>query len=213
MFVNHPGGTWSTAEMQAAAGQAQVAKQFYVAQPPGGAELHFDNESGSGYWCFNPSAPYDINGTSEDWVEDALANARGTEQMTIHLTTDDWYGLVYNQNGEGGSYKIRLLDPELAGIQEASPPRQVCVCCQPIRSRAIARCESRCPHAAEGSLAIYDVEGRVVRTLVDGVLAPGVRRIVWDGADDRSSPVASGVYFARLRHGGGEIRLKLGRSQ
>ena len=57
------------------------------------------------------------------------------------------------------------------------------------------------PDAARASLAIYDVAGRRVRTLVSGRVSGGVHRVRWDGRDDRGQPVASGVYFARLRAG------------
>ncbi|MBD03211.1 MAG: hypothetical protein CME24_02570 [Gemmatimonadetes bacterium] len=48
------------------------------------------------------------------------------------------------------------------------------------------------------SLAIYDVVGRQVRTLVRKVLAPGQHSIRWDGLDDQRRAVASGVYLAHL---------------
>lgn len=53
---------------------------------------------------------------------------------------------------------------------------------------------------AEGpvSLAVYDVQGRRVATLVDGVRPAGTHRVTWGGADDQGRPVGSGVYFVRL---------------
>jgi hypothetical protein len=50
-------------------------------------------------------------------------------------------------------------------------------------------------------LAVYDLGGRRVRTLVDEVEGAGERRAVWNGADDAGRPVASGVYFCRLEAG------------
>src|SRR5690606_6463309 len=47
-------------------------------------------------------------------------------------------------------------------------------------------------------LAIYNVRGERVRTLVDEPRAPGRYEAVWDGIDDRGNPVASGVYLAEL---------------
>jgi hypothetical protein len=52
------------------------------------------------------------------------------------------------------------------------------------------------------TLAVYDVRGRLVRTLVDGVDAPGHKRVEWDGRDDRGRRVASGVYAFRVQIGG-----------
>jgi len=47
-------------------------------------------------------------------------------------------------------------------------------------------------------LDIYNVAGQRVRTLIDGPLAAGTRRVVWDSTDDRGNAVSSGVYIARL---------------
>jgi len=48
------------------------------------------------------------------------------------------------------------------------------------------------------SLRVFDVSGRVVRTLVDGHQAEGARSITWNGTNDRGQSVASGIYFYRM---------------
>jgi hypothetical protein len=50
-------------------------------------------------------------------------------------------------------------------------------------------------------LRIYDVNGRLVRKLVDGSLAAGPHVAVWNGTDDAGRGVASGHYYARLDAG------------
>jgi hypothetical protein len=50
----------------------------------------------------------------------------------------------------------------------------------------------------EVTLRVYDVGGRLVRTLVDGTEGPGEKTVTWDGRNDRGRVVASGVYFYRL---------------
>jgi hypothetical protein len=52
-------------------------------------------------------------------------------------------------------------------------------------------------------LQIFDVSGRLIRTLVDGVQKPESYRIMWDGTTDTGMPVASGVFWARLSTGSG----------
>jgi flagellar hook assembly protein FlgD len=47
-------------------------------------------------------------------------------------------------------------------------------------------------------LTIYAVDGRKVRTLVEGWREAGRWDAVWDGTDDRGTAVPSGVYYARL---------------
>ncbi|HER43603.1 MAG TPA: T9SS type A sorting domain-containing protein [Candidatus Eisenbacteria bacterium] len=49
------------------------------------------------------------------------------------------------------------------------------------------------------SLKVFDVSGRLVRTLVDGPLPDGNHRYAWDGRNERGAAVASGVYFYVLR--------------
>jgi hypothetical protein len=51
-------------------------------------------------------------------------------------------------------------------------------------------------------LRICDVEGRALRTLVDGWRGPGEYRVMWDGKRDDGTAVASGIYFYRLETGG-----------
>jgi hypothetical protein len=48
------------------------------------------------------------------------------------------------------------------------------------------------------TLRIYDVRGRLVRTLVDDPQPPGERTATWSGRDDRGNAVGTGVYFYRL---------------
>jgi len=48
------------------------------------------------------------------------------------------------------------------------------------------------------SLVIYDLQGRRVRTLVDGQQGQGVQSVTWDGKDDGGAAVPSGLYFVRL---------------
>ena len=48
------------------------------------------------------------------------------------------------------------------------------------------------------TLAIYDIRGRLVRTLVQGDFEPGEHRAIWDGTNQRFIQVSSGVYLCRL---------------
>ena len=51
-------------------------------------------------------------------------------------------------------------------------------------------------------LDVFDVTGRLVRTLVDGRLPAGDHAVTWNGRNDDGSQTASGLYFVRLRSGG-----------
>lgn len=50
-------------------------------------------------------------------------------------------------------------------------------------------------------LQVYDLQGRRVRTLLDGRVSAGDHALPWDGRDDRGADLASGVYLYRLEAG------------
>jgi hypothetical protein len=54
------------------------------------------------------------------------------------------------------------------------------------------------PAKADVSLKVYDVSGRLVRTLVEERVDAGLHAAVWDGTDESGSLVSNGVYFYRL---------------
>ncbi|MBC8443265.1 hypothetical protein H8D79_00915 [PVC group bacterium] len=50
-------------------------------------------------------------------------------------------------------------------------------------------------------LTLYDVSGKLVRTLVSEPLSPGRYEIAWDGRNEAGQRLASGVYFCRFEAG------------
>lgn len=51
------------------------------------------------------------------------------------------------------------------------------------------------------TLSVYDMQGRRVATLVQGLVPPGRHAIRWCGQADDGLPLADGVYLVRLRQG------------
>jgi hypothetical protein len=52
------------------------------------------------------------------------------------------------------------------------------------------------PRLAPVSIAVYDVQGRKVRSLVNEVRRAGRQTTTWNGHDEQGRPVSSGVYVA-----------------
>ncbi len=50
-------------------------------------------------------------------------------------------------------------------------------------------------------LKVYDVLGREVATLLNGVLQPGVTRVQWNGKNDAGKDATSGIYFYTIKAG------------
>jgi hypothetical protein len=51
------------------------------------------------------------------------------------------------------------------------------------------------------TLRLYDVSGRLVRTLVDGIKDAGSYSAVWDGRNNLGSAAVSGIYFCKMEAG------------
>ena len=65
------------------------------------------------------------------------------------------------------------------------------------------------PERMDVGLTVYDVGGRHVRTLIDGTLTGGFKRITWDGRNTQGAFVASGVYFYTLRAGSEQVTKRM----
>jgi hypothetical protein len=59
------------------------------------------------------------------------------------------------------------------------------------------------------TLRIYDVSGRLVRSLVNGDQTAGEKNVTWDGRNDAGNPVATGTYLYRLTGPGFEQTRKM----
>jgi len=88
----------------------------------------------------------------------------------------------------------------------------------PVDNRAARLCLTRPNPSSSGTaigyslevgmdveIAVYDVSGRRVQTLLSGFVTAGRRELNWNGRDDGGHPVASGVYLVML-HAGDIVR-------
>lgn len=67
------------------------------------------------------------------------------------------------------------------------------------------------PEEARVAIRVYDVTGRLVRTLIDRDCEPGRHVVSWDGVDENGKSVGSGVYFCTMNAPGyrGERKMLL----
>jgi len=54
------------------------------------------------------------------------------------------------------------------------------------------------PERADVQLAIYNVLGQRIRTLIDEPRAAGIYEAEWDGTNDGGFRVSTGIYFYKL---------------
>ena len=131
----------------------------------------------------------------------------GSQILAGDVTNDGYLDLVVVDNILGGVHvlKSRLAEEPITAVGETPAPRPTEVHLGPNYPNPFN------PHtaipftlAAAGAvrLRVYDLRGRLVRTLWDGPLAAGAHRLDWDGRNAAGRPVASGVYLYRLEAGG-----------
>ena len=58
-------------------------------------------------------------------------------------------------------------------------------------------------------LRVYDLSGRLVRTLDYGTRDPGRHSVEWNGRDEAGHPLRNGLYFCRLEAGGFSANRRL----
>lgn len=138
---------------------------------------------------------------------------------TISFPADDARGSVYRWNGsgwtrldsylqagrmcapvsEGGIYVFGtapgVASPELPAVLTLSGNAP-----NPFSSETVI--SFSLPTAGMAVLRVYDMTGRVVRTLADGEMAAASHSVVWDGRDETGNVLGTGVYFCRLEAAG-----------
>jgi flagellar hook assembly protein FlgD len=50
-------------------------------------------------------------------------------------------------------------------------------------------------------IAIYNLKGQKIKTLLNEVLPAGRHSVLWNGTDESGKKVASGVYFYKMKSG------------
>jgi triacylglycerol esterase/lipase EstA (alpha/beta hydrolase family) len=84
------------------------------------------------------------------------------------------------------------------GVPDTPAPIALALASEPNPFSANVRVTFSLPRAARATVRAFDVRGREVRTLVDGVQSAGPHAITWDGRDAAGRSPAPGVYFLRL---------------
>ncbi len=104
---------------------------------------------------------------------------------------------------------LAVLEKSYAPLEEVIEQEEIPLTCElgqnyPNPFNASTTISYNLPEMDEaGSLRldIFDVQGRLIRTLVNGTAASGSHQVLWNGANEQGEPVPSGIYFYRLQAG------------
>lgn len=145
---------------------------------------------GSGSDVFDPETAELIGYTVETNLD-----VNGTDFDYYHTTASDFAG------NEGDASTI---ESEVQGIEDAERLPEVFAlhACRPNPFNPSTTIRYDLPKTASTRLCIYDLTGRMIRTLVDAEYhQPGRHWVEWDGRDNAGQEVGSGTYFYRLEAG------------
>jgi hypothetical protein len=141
-------------------------------------------------------------------VYDGLPSGPPPYHLTISLPETGSYFIYWDLvSGAGHSYRLgRVVTRVAAGAtpDHEGPLALGLSACSP--NPFATRTEFSCtvPARMMVSLAVFDVTGRRVRTLIDHEVDVGQHKLAWDGTDEEGRSMPSGVYYLTMRAGGGE---------
>lgn len=121
------------------------------------------------------------------------------------------FKIVGFNNPDTSNYEISA-DLCVANIADAGPAVRhplMLAAAQPNPARMLTAIHFALPEAADVKLRVYDVSGRLVRTLQNGWLPSGQHVRVWDRRSDDGSTASPGLYFYRLEAGDRALTRKV----
>ncbi len=126
---------------------------------------------------------------------------------TIDYPDNQWnYDNGLWAGGSGGDWMIRLKVIPITFTGIADRPQQLPerfvfsqISSNPTRDHTIL--EYQLPAVEHVTLSVYDITGKRVAQLVNGIKEPGIHRVSWNGRDARGNSVSSGVYFLKFSAG------------
>lgn len=114
----------------------------------------------------------------------------------------------WTHTGWRNAYVIRLGDDSGSGV-EPGVPQVLGVKASPNPFTGSVRIEFALDAKVRPEIGIYDVAGRLVRSVPTGTLHPARHTFEWDGKDGSGADVHPGVYFCRIKAGAREVTGKL----
>jgi len=62
------------------------------------------------------------------------------------------------------------------------------------------------PEAAEVKLTVYDIQGRKIKTMIQGSVNAGIHNVEWNATNDQGQRVPSGAYFYSIKVNGKKLK-------
>ena len=144
---------------------------------------------------FEDGGRYDLSGDPWGVFLDDL-DGDGDPDVAVSDLSSNAVSVLLNTTSE----RVTAVQEERE--QACYPTRRCAVgCCYPNPFNSMTLIPFDLAFSGRVSLTVYDVLGRKVCTLVEGLMIPGHYTISWDGRDVLSRAASSGVYVVRMEVG------------
>ncbi len=169
--------------------------------------VHLDGEANFGVMVFERNDSSGFYNKFEFIAVNDMGGPGVDKSLELTLPGSSYFGLVvYKMRNydydKDLQYEVRFRNPELSSTPEEqtlpSDSKIERIYPNPFNPQTTIRLAMK--QSGPASVKVYDVQGRLVRTLVEGELNAGRHDLRWTGVDNAGRSVPSGVYFVRAIH-------------
>lgn len=156
------------------------------------------------YWFAEPNVNFPYNLAADDSLI-----------LTVYIAvpTDQTLGFVQDTmfiDCQAGDHEVLIMVDEdiISAINEARIEHSISyVYPNPFHSSAsiVLNIEDE----TQGTLAVFDLQGRLVKTLAEGQFQKGEQRLLWDGHNMRGAECTNGIYYIVLKTDEGQVSTKV----
>ena len=170
--------------------------RFYVSDPGLSYTIPISDISGQSVWVTSELAQQETDTLTVNWIVDGTfpTNPRiyavidQEDLMTeVHDDNNKAWVRFYSEGNGASPVEDEIPLGDLILRQNAPNP-----------FNPLTKITFNMPRTGQATMKVYDVAGRLVKTLLDETVQAGLHECIWDGRDRDDSRVASGVYLYRL---------------
>ena len=148
------------------------------------------------------------------WAEEMLIGWHFSDPVSVKETdrNDAVYAIQYNRNPfiDHPEYVLMVYDP--TSVEGGEFQMVSAILCQNVPNpfSGMTTIGLTLPETAMVSIAIYDISGKLINTVVENShLSEGYHEVTWNGRTSSGEPAAAGIYFCRLSTPSGTITLRM----